>query len=86
MVKSYSDQQPSNAETKLTNTLNPIQTITINQSSVDLLYDTDAKYKSGVTSTNADHFKIHSTGGFSVSVNSTADVLTGVGKANQAIQ
>ena len=72
----------SEGETKLTVKLMPIQTITINQSSVELLYDSEDKYKTGVTLTQNDHFKVYSTGGFTVGVKSAEDVLTGVGVGN----
>lgn len=72
----------SEGKTKLTVKLMPIQTITINQSSVELLYDTEDKYKTGVTLLQSDHFKVYSTGGFTVGVKSAEDVLTGVGVGN----
>lgn len=75
----------SEGKTELTVKLMPIQTITINQSSVQLLYDTEAKYKAGVTLPQEDHFKVYSTGGFTVNVNSTADLLEGEGNTDKTI-
>lgn len=57
--------------------LSPIQTLLVNtaQKTVNLEYSTTANYKDGVTSTNADHLSIYSTGGFEVKVKSASAAL-----------
>ena len=73
----------ANAQTNTDNvalsvTLKPIQTLVVNasQSTIDLEYSTVNDYEDGVSSSNADHLTIYSTGGFQVKVNSTADNLS----------
>ena len=78
-------QTPAKTSTELSVTLMPIQTITINQASVELIYKTRENYNLGVTNTQNDHFKVYSTGGFAVSVNSAKDVLDGVGSEGKTI-
>lgn len=53
--------------------LNPIQTLIVNstQREVDLVYSTESHYSDGVSSLNADHLNIYSTGGFQVKVRSS---------------
>lgn len=63
--------------TELSVKLMPIQTITINQNTVELLYKTEANYNDGVTLDQSNHFKVYSTGGFSVGVSSSDDKLKG---------
>ncbi|WEK71710.1 MAG: hypothetical protein P0Y62_09095 [Candidatus Chryseobacterium colombiense] len=50
--------------------LKPIQTLVVNpaQKAVDLIYTTAADYSGGVSSTQADHLTVYSTGGFEVKV------------------
>lgn len=57
--------------------LKPIQTIVINKSQkdVNLDYSTKDDYKNGVSSTNANHLSIYSTGGFQVKVKSATSAL-----------
>ena len=52
--------------------LYPIQTLEVNtgQKTVDLEYKTVTNYAEGVESTNQDHLKVYSTGGFAVKVKS----------------
>lgn len=54
--------------------LKPIQTLVVNniQTTVNLEYSSKEDYSTGVTSTNADHLSIYSTGGFEVKVKSAA--------------
>ncbi|MEO8254224.1 MAG: hypothetical protein ABI554_07520 [Flavobacterium sp.] len=56
--------------------LHPIQTLVVNpaQKTVNLDYNTVGDYKDGVTSTQADHLTIYSTGGFQVKVKSAGDL------------
>ena len=61
--------------TTLSVTLNPIQTITVNQKAVNLVYTTKNDYNKGVTEKQPGHLTVYSTGGFSVSVKSAKDVL-----------
>ena len=58
--------------------LNPIQTLVVNpsQKTVDLEYTTKANYEAGVSSTQANHLEIYSTGGFVVTVQSKADDMS----------
>src|SRR5690606_10684104 len=68
---------PSNAtdQTTLNVILNPIQTLVVNpaQKTVDLEYKNISDYAAGVSSTQEDHLKIYSTGGFIVTVQSAID-------------
>ncbi|UMQ43795.1 hypothetical protein MKS83_08830 [Chryseobacterium sp. Y16C] len=60
--------------------LKPIQTLLVNpaQKEVDLLYTTAADYSGGVSSTQADHLTVYSTGGFEVKVKSgDANIVNG---------
>lgn len=74
-----------NAQTSTDNvTLNvklkPIQTLVVNpaQKEVNLLYTTAADYSGGVSSTQADHLTVYSTGGFEVKVKSgDANIVSG---------
>jgi hypothetical protein len=74
-----------NAQTNTDNvTLNvklkPIQTLVVNpaQKTVDLVYTTAADYSGGVSSTQADHLTVYSTGGFEVKVKSAdANIVNG---------
>lgn len=65
--------------------LSPIQTLTVNNSQkiVNLDYVTNADYKNGVASTNADHLSIYSTGGFEVKVKSANSAMENQGKSIQ---
>lgn len=55
--------------------LHAIQTLVVNdaQKAVNLEYKNIGDYANGVKSTQADHLKIYSTGGFAVTVSSTVD-------------
>lgn len=57
--------------------LHPIQTLVVNpaQNQVDLNYQSTGDYLNGVSSTQEDHLKIYSTGGFQVKVKSASDNL-----------
>ncbi len=66
--------------------LKPIQTLIVNtaQKTVNLDYTTRDDYANGVTSTNADHLTIYSTGGFQVKVKSAGSALQNGTKTIQA--
>ena len=66
--------------------LKPIQTLVINsaQTVVNLDYATKGDYANGVSSVNADHLSIYSTGGFQVKVNGANAVLQNGAKSIQA--
>lgn len=66
--------------------LKPIQTLVVNnaQKIVNLDYVTKDDYANGVSSVNADHLSIYSTGGFQVKVRGGNDVLEYGGKNIQA--
>ncbi|MFS4474372.1 hypothetical protein [Chryseobacterium sp. T20] len=66
--------------------LKPIQTLVVNnaQKVVNLDYITKDDYADGVSSVNADHLSIYSTGGFQVKVRGGNDVLEYGGKNIQA--
>ena len=60
--------------------LKPIQTLLVNpaQKIVDLIYTTAADYSGGVSSTQADHLTVYSTGGFEVKVKgANANIVNG---------
>lgn len=66
--------------------LKPIQTLVINsaQKVVNLDYTTKDDYSNGVSSVNADHLSIYSTGGFQVKVKSANAVMQNGSKSIQA--
>ena len=66
--------------------LKPIQTLVVNnaQKIVNLDYVTKDDYANGVSSLNADHLNIFSTGGFQVKVKSAVSALQNGGKNIQA--
>ncbi|MBE4947986.1 hypothetical protein [Chryseobacterium culicis] len=66
--------------------LKPIQTLVVNnaQKTVNLDYVTKDDYANGVTSVNADHLSIYSTGGFQVKVKSANAALQSGGKNIQS--
>ncbi|WP_294286595.1 hypothetical protein [uncultured Chryseobacterium sp.] len=66
--------------------LKPIQTLIVNtaQKTVNLDYTTRDDYANGVTSNNADHLTIYSTGGFQVKVKSAGSALQNGTKTIQA--
>ena len=78
-------ESQTKAKTNLTVTLNPIQIITINETSVDLAYVTKKDYEDGVTAKKPKHLSIYSTGGFSVNVKSATNNLIGVDKEDKSI-
>src|SRR5690554_4744623 len=59
------------ATANLSVTINPIQTIQVINPDVNLNYSTTEHYKLGVSSEQADHLKIYSTGAFQVKVITT---------------
>lgn len=67
-----------NAQTSGDVTLNvklkPVQTLVVNptQKTVDLVYDSKAKYAAGVSSDQDNHLTVYSTGGFEVKVKAAA--------------
>lgn len=63
--------------------LNPIQTIVVNstQKNIDLEYKTTVNYGEGVSSLQADHLNIYSTGAFIVQVASNVDDIKRVNGA-----
>lgn len=63
--------------------LNPIQTLVVNaqQKTVNIDYTTKDHYKDGVSSKQANHLNIFSTGGFEVKVKSGGSELTNQGTA-----
>lgn len=77
----------ANAQTVTLNVrLKPIQTLIVNtaQKTVNLDYSTRDDYANGVTSSNADHLTIYSTGGFQVKVKSATAALQNGSKSIQA--
>ncbi len=66
--------------------LKPIQTLIVNnlQKTVNLDYVTKDDYNNGVSSLNADHLNIYSTGGFQVKVKSANAALQNGAKTIQA--
>ena len=62
----------------LTIELNPIHSIEVNsgQETVNLVYSTAKDYEEGVTSTNKDHLKVISTGGYTIQVKATDFIYT----------
>ncbi len=77
----------ANAQTVTLNVrLKPIQTLIVNtaQKTVNLDYTTRDDYANGVTSSNADHLTIYSTGGFQVKVKSATAALQNGSKSIQA--
>lgn len=67
-----------NAQTVTLNVrLKPVQTLIVNtaQKTVNLDYNTREDYANGVTSKNADHLTVYSTGGFQVRVKSGNSAL-----------
>ncbi|RZK15493.1 MAG: hypothetical protein EOO86_16610 [Pedobacter sp.] len=78
----FAFQQTASAQTDnatLNIRLYPIQTITVNatQKLVNLDYKTTADYATGVSSTQADHLTVYSTGAFVVKVKSAGTTLQG---------
>ncbi|WP_086477535.1 hypothetical protein [Arenibacter amylolyticus] len=67
--------QTETADVTLNVKLKGIHTITVNpaQTTVDLVYDTEAKYAAGVKLLQEDHLEIFSTGGFQVTASSSVD-------------
>lgn len=55
----------------------PVQSIVVNSSQkhVDLVYRDKDNYANGVTSTQADHLEVFSTGGFAISVKTDGDFV-----------
>lgn len=67
--------------------LRPIQSIVVNplQKDIELIYDTEDKYKDGATSINPDHLRVFSSGGFAVQVASKAPDIDGLNLADVSI-
>ena len=71
-------QTPASATVTVNIKLTPIHTIQVTgDQSVDLVYNSEAKYSSGATSMKNDQLQIFSTGAFEVKVKSTAFDNTG---------
>jgi hypothetical protein len=76
-----------NAQTVTLNVrLKPVQTLIVNtaQKTVNLDYNTREDYANGVTSLNADHLTVYSTGGFQVKIKSGNSALVNGSKTIQA--
>src|SRR5690606_32222461 len=58
----------SSADANLSVTINPIQTIQVNNPDVNLSYSTTDDYSNGVTSEQLNHLTVYSTGAFLVKV------------------
>lgn len=72
-VNNVNAQTPSNTDqVKVNIKFKPIQTLVVNpgQKTVDLVYSTKDNYQNGVSSDQADHLTVFSTGGFQVNVKS----------------
>jgi hypothetical protein len=68
---------PETATTNLSVTINPIQTIKVNGSGVNLNYATTTDYADGVTEARPDHLTVYSTGAFQVKVSASDLAATG---------
>ena len=79
-VSAVYSAEPIKAEVTLNSKLNPIQTITVNHTSVDIEYKLEADYKNGLISNQNDHLTVFSTGGFNVNVSSAAHLLNANGE------
>lgn len=77
-------QAQKSASVSLNIKLHPIQTLIVNpsQETVNLDYRTKADYENGVTSKQADHLSVFSTGGFEIKVK--ANDLTNNGRSISA--
>jgi len=71
-------------ETKLQVELTSIQTIEVANKPVVLSYKTKEDYMSGVSTTETDHLRIFSTGGFTVKVGAKGDLIGNEGKTIEA--
>ncbi|KIC63442.1 hypothetical protein [Chryseobacterium taiwanense] len=58
--------------------LKPVQTLVVNpaQTTVDLVYDSKAKYAAGVSSEQDNHLTVYSTGGFEVKVQAAGATMS----------
>lgn len=54
--------------------LHPIQTLQVNTNEIHLVYDTAAKYESGVDVLQEDHLTVHGTSGMVITVKSDGDL------------
>jgi hypothetical protein len=63
--------------------LNPIQTIQVNQKTVDIVYSKIDDYQNGVSEFRENHLQVFSTGGFFVTVKSNSDYLTSENNTNK---
>lgn len=76
-------QTPASANVTVNIRLKPIHTIQVTgDQTVDLVYDSEAKYNSGVSSLKNDQLSIFSTGAFEIKVKSTAFENTGGAQSN----
>lgn len=75
----------STADVQLNVKLNAIQSITANVQNVDLVYNTIEDYKNGVSKTEQNHLTVYSTGGFTITVQSSADNIT-ASRGNETIE
>ena len=71
------DNGPKTATTKLSVTINPIQTIKVNVTDVNLNYASITDYANGVTEPRPDHLTVYSTGAFQVKVSASDLAATG---------
>ena len=67
----------SSADANLSVTINPIQTIQVNNANVNLNYSTTDHYKNGVTADRPNHLTVYSTGAFQVKVKASDLKATG---------
>ena len=67
---------PASANVTLNVNLSPLQSIVVNNATVDLNYEDSIDYEQGVSATKAGHLTVFSTGDFKVSVMSNAATLT----------
>lgn len=81
-VYAQSVSEGSNDKVSLNIVLYPIQTIVVNsnQKVLDLEYLSEEDYQSGVSTNQADHLTIYSTGAFNVNVESVDDKMMGKDK------
>jgi len=68
---------PATANANLSVTINPIQSIKVNNGDVALSYSSTDHYKNGVTEERPDHLTVYSTGAFQVNVQASDLVSSG---------
>lgn len=74
----FTAQAQNSGNVTLNVKLHPIQTLIVNpsQNTVNLNYHTTTDYANGVSSAQADHLTVYSTGGFTVKVESASDAIS----------